>query len=116
MKSMIVQETDDSITIQFPEFTIRDGVLYSAYPGIRTAEIPEGVKELAMAAFELQKNLVSVTFPSTLKKVGAGAFYECTELREVSGAVGKIEYGADAFLNCKKLKRTTKQPRRKEKF
>ena len=51
-----------------------------------------------MAAFELQKNLVSVTFPSTLKKVGAGAFYECTELREVSGADGKIEYGADAFL------------------
>jgi hypothetical protein len=41
---------------------------------------------------------VSVTFPSTLKKVGAGAFYECTELREVSGADGKIEYGADAFL------------------
>ncbi len=105
-QSMILQETDESIMVQFPDLKIRGKTLLSAYPGLKTAKIPEGVTEISKESFKEQKNLTDVTFPSTLKKIGAEAFSGCEMLVNILGADGAISYGKDVFENCKKLEYT----------
>ena len=70
-----------------------DGVLYDAngttlrvYPMGRTAEsytIPEGVVRIGERAALANPYLKSVSFPSTLVRVGDMAFYNCTELKDL---------------------------------
>lgn len=68
--------------------------------------IPEGVEEIAANAFENQSGLTKVSFPQTLKLLGAKAFLNCTALEEVTFADGIAlsEVGGNAFENCKELK------------
>ena len=45
----------------------------------------------------------SVRFPSTLKKLGNYAFYNCRMLKEVFLPSGLMSIGSDAFMNCLRL-------------
>ncbi len=69
-----------------------DGILYDAngstlrcYPEGRTADhfvIPEGTVRIGAHAFYSNKNLTSVSFPSTLERIGTKAFFDCINLKD----------------------------------
>lgn len=46
--------------------------------------IPEGVSEIGHTAFERCLGITKVSFPSTLRKVGADAFFDCTDIMTVN--------------------------------
>ena len=61
--------------------------------------IPEGVTEIDDAAFYSCKNIESVTFPSTLKRIRA--WFECNErLKNVQFSYGNTEIDDNAFFLC----------------
>ena len=70
--------------------------------GCRASGIPEGVKEIGAGAFYRCTSMTDITFPNTLKFVGTSAFSECTGLKtiEFPESVTQINYG---FYNCKNL-------------
>jgi len=70
-------------------------------------DICEGIKEIEEDSFRCLENLVKVTLPSSLKKIGFGAFYNCKNLKEVSfhnnSNNGGLQIEASAFAWCKSL-------------
>ncbi|MBE6590307.1 MAG: TIR domain-containing protein [Ruminococcaceae bacterium] len=62
--------------------------------------IPASVEIIGLNAFANCTNLKSIAFEegSALKRVSAGAFYECTSLAEFKFPVGTITIGDDIFL------------------
>ena len=49
------------------------------------------------------RRLERLTLPSTLKRVGDYAFYNCAQLREVRFLSEVAHWGVDAFMNCRRL-------------
>lgn len=78
------------------------GLLYAGGEPVISLEIPEGVEEIGMYAFNGCGSLVSVTLPAGLKKIGAEAF-GCPKLVEVCNLssleieAGSSENGAVAL-------------------
>ena len=64
--------------------------------------LPEGLKEIRDYVFEEDKNLTSVTLPSTLRKIGELAFY-CSGLTEITIPDQVTEIGSSAFYRCESL-------------
>ena len=77
--------------------------------------IPEGYTSVADSAFkrssssesEYYKFLEKVTLPSTIKKIGSSAFYNCTGLTTINIPEGCTEIKSYAFYNCWSLKEIT---------
>ncbi len=70
------------------------------------AYVPEGVIAIGNRAFEVAYCGVKRVFlPSTLKKIGNGAFSCCEQLQEIIIPQGVEEIGKDAFYNCHSLKK-----------
>lgn len=65
--------------------------------------IPRGVTEIGDGAFQGCRNMVSVTLPDTLKKIGARAF-DSSGLTTVSIPAGCTDLGEGIFANCTGLK------------
>lgn len=61
------------------------------------------VAEIAPHAFEGNMNLVTVTMPATITKIGERAFADCGNLETVNISNGLKELGSEAFMNCSKL-------------
>lgn len=59
--------------------------------------VTEGMRELSGKAVK------RVSLPKCLKKIGSYAFYQCTELTEISLGKDICDVGGDAFMNCHKL-------------
>ena len=83
----------------FDKFTLQSGVLM----------IKDGVEEINMRAFAQQTDITAVYIPSTVKKIGNYAFYNCTNLTDVvfyntRSESSFTEIGEMAFRYCKKLK------------
>lgn len=66
-------------------------------------EIAEGVTEIPAFAFEKFLDLISVKFPSTLKKIGPRAFFGCRSLYSIELPEGLEEIGSGAFEGCTSL-------------
>ncbi|MDO4335940.1 MAG: leucine-rich repeat domain-containing protein [Bacteroidales bacterium] len=70
-------------------------------------EIGPGTIYISEYACYKNKNLKSLLFPSSLRSIGANAFYGCRELECCSltpdGLLSVISIGEKAFMNCKKL-------------
>lgn len=74
-----------------PHLTIRDGMIMTKDGKKVLSEIrkhthlviPEGVEEIASVAFWYNDSLESVTYPSTLRKIGDNSFSNCPKLRSV---------------------------------
>lgn len=68
-------------------------------------EIIKGTQHIAEYACYRNFNLKSVSFPSTLKSIGAKAFWGCKNLEGYSHFIGTriMSIGTEAFMNCKKL-------------
>jgi hypothetical protein len=64
--------------------------------------IPEGVAEIQREAFKGHLWLRSIEFPSSLRRIYAGAFSNCSSLEcIVDLSDTKVwEIGEEAFLNC----------------
>lgn len=66
--------------------------------------IPEGVDTLVADVCNTFQALESVTFPSTLKYVGLGAFTYCNNMVNTNALPEGVEFiGPNAFSNCRKL-------------
>lgn len=61
----------------------------------------KAVTSIAETAFEGQTQLVSVTIPSSVKKIGSRAFRNCTALENVLGGENVEEMGANTFYGTK---------------
>ena len=68
-----------------------DGVLYSkdkkeliAYPNAKGEKyiVPEGVRCIGNCSFK-NTNITRITMPSSLRKIGVNAFYDCMQLMEI---------------------------------
>ena len=84
---------------QFDSFTLQHGVLM----------IKDGVEEINMRAFSQQTDITTVYIPSTVKKIGNYAFYNCVNLKSVVFYQTRdnsafTEIGEYAFRYCKNLK------------
>ena len=78
-----------------PNIYISDHVQYSG----RTYT----VTEIADSAFKGDMNVVTVCFPSTLRRIGAGAFKECKNMISADIPDGVTYIGPCAFWWCEKL-------------
>ncbi len=67
--------------------------------------VKDGTKCIAYGAFGESDRIFSLSLPSSLKTIGAAAFYKCTNLKEVNFAEGsELEFvGASAFSGCSAL-------------
>ncbi len=94
-------------------FTSVDGVLFSddmttlvAFPPAATKNayvIPEGVTTIGEYAFLYNKNLVSITFPSTLITIGSSAFSGCDKITTIDLPEGLVSLDYHAFSSCDSL-------------
>lgn len=89
-----------------------DGVLFNssgkvlvAYPSGRKGSyvIPEGTEKIGNAAFYKAVELTEVTLPQSLKDVQARAFFYCTSLEKIHGAIPSKE--GTIVAHCYALKR-----------
>ena len=109
------------------EDSIRINKVYSSSPTIEIPECIDGyiVREIGNYCFSKKEvdlsnsilsheirssyhecsgsDVESVRFPSTLKKLGNYAFYNCRMLKEVFLPSGLMSIGSDAFMNCLRL-------------
>ena len=61
--------------------------------------IPDGVEEIQQYAFANLTALRKVVLPSTLKKIGLGAFYGCNKLKEIN--LENVQFiNTNAFYGC----------------
>ena len=70
---------------------------------LKNVIISDGVIAIDKEAFRNCKALNSVTIPSTVNKIGIGAFAYCENLVNVSISEGVTSIGSSAFLECKNL-------------
>ena len=90
-------------------FVSVDGVLYSRdmtrlvlFPNMRAESlvIPEGVEMVGENAFYKCKNLLEVTFPSSLRELEEKAFFRCEGLTALDLPEGLEVIGVDTFAFC----------------
>ena len=65
--------------------------------------IPEGVEEIFHTAFWYHNNLESVSFPSTLRKIGDNSFSNCPKLRSIILPEGLEECLVQSFMENENL-------------
>lgn len=71
---------------------------------IRDLVIAEGITSVGAEAFRGCSNLMSVTFPSTVKVIQAGAFWDCISLREARLPYSVTTIGDFAFSGCERIR------------
>ncbi|MBR3963404.1 MAG: leucine-rich repeat domain-containing protein [Oscillospiraceae bacterium] len=80
--------------------------LVSSDKNIENAVIREGTKMVCAWAFKGRKNLVSVTFPASVKIIGDQAFCGCEKLREICFPSDGLKIIEDsAFTGCLGVKK-----------
>ncbi len=66
--------------------------------------IPEGIEQIAGAAFESCNRLQSIILPKSVKSIGRYAFAFCTNLDSINLPNTVTEIGDYAFMDCESLK------------
>lgn len=102
-----------------PAFTSVDGVLYNkgktillSYPPAKNGlsfTIPEGVEEIEAGAFRLNKKLINVRFPKSIRKIGISAFANCEELRGMT-IPDSVDLEYNIFEGSKKIEEVWVSP------
>lgn len=105
---VVVSTSDEPTPIEDFTYKIVDGeIVITGYTGndktviIASSYEVDGVEypvtRIADYAFEGNKNITFVTIPETVKEIGEGAFYDCTELKEAT-VLGKDTIIGDVAL------------------
>lgn len=78
----------------------------SKIPPSATGEliIPEAVTAIEAFAYEDEREITSIRFPSGLERIGAHAFYNCRSLYRIRLESSDTDIGDGAFKNCERLK------------
>lgn len=106
-----------NVSADNPAYKSVDGVMFTKagtklvnYPNGHGTEyvIPEGTDSIDTNVFSTNQDIAKVTFPSTLKYVGLGAFTYCTAMETNELPDGLETVCANAFSNCRKM--ATKVP------
>ncbi len=94
-----------------------DGILYNkaknrllVYPCAKegeTFDVPESVKTIASAAFEENKNLLSVSVPDSVTTIELMAFSRCRSLKSVYIGSGAEQISDQVFWDCENLEAIT---------
>ncbi len=86
------------------DFVIESGVLKKYIGAGGEVVIPEGVITIVEKAFAGNTDIISVTFPVTLEKIGSWAFLNCTKLKKLT-FLGNVKLLDEAcFMKCKNLR------------
>lgn len=100
VEDLRVSQNENLFEMEIPNTVKKINCFGSSFKNI---VIPDSITELESKAFRLNLNLETITFPSTLTKIGEGAFQECNSLLGVSGLPEGIEIETEAFSQCEKL-------------
>ena len=80
---------------------------YAYRSGVRKVIVKSGVTALSSYAFYGCDELVSVSLPDTLQKIGSMAFYNCSNLTEIQIPESVTAIDSYAFADCSGLKTVT---------
>ena len=94
-------------------FSFADGVLYNrdgtslvAFLQSRTEEfvVPDNVRSIGDWAFSDHPNLEYVQIPASVKYIGKGAFFGCSNLNVmIDGSPDKMNFDKAAFMGCRSV-------------
>lgn len=94
---------DGVVQVKAADFNVKVGVLQKYDGESRDIVIPDNVVEISPYAFQ-GLPIESLDLGSSVKKIGAGAFADCGDLKTVSFGTNLKEVGVGAFKNCTSLK------------
>jgi len=80
-----------------------NGVLEKFSVNLRHVTIPNGIIAIGKSCFYNKKGIISIEFPSTLKKIDNRAFRNCISLERIVLSHENIKICEDAFKNCTTL-------------
>ena len=92
----------DSIVIPETVTSIEEAAFMNSQ--IRRVNLSEGMTELAPALFA-SAPVEEIVLPSTLRKIGSGAFQSCCELEEIEVPAGVLEIEDRAFASMHNLRK-----------
>ena len=92
-----------------PEGIVYAGLVAYTYNGLMPESIilRDGTLGIADYAFSWEQTLKSVTIPNSLKVIGFGAFYACSNLADMTIPSSVTTIGELAFYSCKSLASVT---------
>lgn len=91
------------------KYDVRNGVVTGKPYQLEELVVAEGTKEILNNAFYRAENLVKVTLPSTLEKIGMSSFMFNSKLKEVYIPYSVKTISELAFAECKSLSKVTFQ-------
>lgn len=71
---------------------------------IRSVQISNSVTNIGQSAFITCSNLISITFPTSIKSIHGGAFGECKSLISIDIPSSVTSIGKATFLGCEHLR------------
>ncbi len=80
---------------------------FAEYKFLSNVNILEGMKRIGYGAFENCTGLTKVSFPSSLKEIETYAFHNCSSLTNALFPSSLKEIGSSAFANCTSLTNIT---------
>ncbi len=83
---------DQTVLMQYPSGNSRT-----------TYEIPDGVTNIRVRAFEDSSNLTSIVVPNSVTSIGEEAFRDCTKLERIELPDGLTSINGRVFLGCTAL-------------
>jgi len=83
-------------------FIIKDNNIIAYRGNLTNLIIPDGITGVSSSAFQ-SYDIISVSFPSTIKEIGNYAFYHCNKLTSLTIPNTIETVGAYAFSYCSKL-------------
>lgn len=109
--ALVYKEDEKNKTLANWSYTIENGeaTIHAYFGKSKKIVIPDNIKgvpvtELGVTALSKLEHAESIQIPSSVKKIGTGAFFQCTTIEELvlPASLQVIEDGA--FANCKALK------------
>ncbi|MBO4876820.1 MAG: leucine-rich repeat protein [Ruminococcus sp.] len=100
-------ETAEEKKPDVPEFEMDLITLKKYHGSALDLELPSSIRKIGAGAFKGNTQLRSIVIPDSVMDIARSAFEDCTELKSVTlpGSLTKIDY--KTFNNCKNLKSLT---------
>lgn len=94
----------EKITVSYGGYVMKDNVVYTTdgktlvcgWNATGNISIPEGVETIATAAF-IKSRVASVSLPKSLREIGAYAFMDAGNLRDINLPEGLVQISGSAF-------------------